>query len=77
MYTQLSGFSYMRFHLTRGMIVLPFPKYDIMLIVLVVVKPLLSQAIPVRFSEINYGLDSDSISGASLSRPRSRGGRGR
>ena len=41
---------------TRGMIVLPFPKYDVMLIVLVVVKPLLSQAIPVRFSEINYSL---------------------
>lgn len=31
-----------------------------MLIVLVVVEPLLPQAIPLRFSEINYGLDSDS-----------------
>jgi hypothetical protein len=36
---------------TGGMIVLPFPKYDIMLIVLVVVEPLLPQAIPVRFSD--------------------------
>jgi hypothetical protein len=45
---------------TGGMIVLLFPKYDIMLIVLVVVESLLPQAIPLRFSEINYGLDSDS-----------------
>jgi hypothetical protein len=33
---------------------------DIMLIALVVVEPLLPQAIPLRFLEINYGLDSDS-----------------
>ena len=31
-----------------------------MLIVLIVVEPLLPLAIPLRFSEINYGLDSDS-----------------
>jgi hypothetical protein len=31
-----------------------------MLIALVVVEPLLPQAIPLRFSEINYGLYSDS-----------------
>jgi hypothetical protein len=44
---------------TGGITVLPFSKY-IMLIVLGVVERLLPQAIPLRFSEVNYGLDSDS-----------------